>query len=56
MTSLKARRMAVLKPQGTGYPDAVVEAVLERALALPGPCRVFGITGAQGIGKSTLSA
>ena len=48
--------MAVLKPVGTGYPDAFVAAVLERALALPGPCRVFGITGLQGTGKSTLSA
>jgi D-glycerate 3-kinase len=48
--------MAVLKPLGTGYPDAFVAAVLERALALPGPCRVFGITGLQGTGKSTLSA
>jgi len=48
--------MAVLKPVGTGYPDAFVASVLERALALPGPCRVFGITGLQGTGKSTLSA
>lgn len=48
--------MAVLKPVGTGYPDAFVATVLERALALPGPCRVFGITGLQGTGKSTLSA
>ncbi|WP_397573043.1 kinase [Silanimonas sp.] len=48
--------MAVLKPLGTGYPDAFVATVLERALALPGPCRVFGITGLQGTGKSTLSA
>jgi D-glycerate 3-kinase len=56
MTSLKARRMAVLKPQGTGYPEDFVAAVLDRAMALPGPCRVFGITGLQGTGKSTLSA
>jgi D-glycerate 3-kinase len=48
--------MAVLKPVGTGYPDAFVAAVLARAMALPGPCRVFGITGLQGTGKSTLSA
>lgn len=48
--------MAVLKPVGTGYPDAFVASVLERALALTGPCRVFGITGLQGTGKSTLSA
>ena len=48
--------MAVLKPVGTGYPDAFVETVLARAMALPGPCRVFGITGLQGSGKSTLSA
>lgn len=48
--------MAVLKPVGTGYPDAFVASVLVRALALPGPCRVFGITGLQGTGKSTLSA
>jgi D-glycerate 3-kinase len=48
--------MAVLKPLGTGYPDAFVATVLERALALPGPCRVFGVTGLQGTGKSTLSA
>lgn len=48
--------MAVLKPVGTGYPAAFVEAVLARALALPGPCRVFGITGLQGAGKSTLAA
>ena len=48
--------MAVLKPVGTGYPDAFVATVLERALAVPGPCRVFGITGLQGTGKSTLSA
>lgn len=48
--------MAVLKPVGTGYPDVFVASVLERALALPGPCRVFGITGLQGTGKSTLSA
>ncbi len=48
--------MAVLKPVGTGYPDAFVATVLEHALALPGPCRVFGITGLQGTGKSTLSA
>ncbi|MCZ8061948.1 kinase [Silanimonas sp.] len=48
--------MAVLKPLGTGYPDAFVATVLHRALALPGPCRVFGITGLQGTGKSTLSA
>ena len=46
--------MAVLKPVGTGYPDAFVASVLERALALTGPCRVFGITGLQGTGKSTL--
>lgn len=55
MTSLNPR-MAALKPVGTGYPEAFVAAVLERALALPGPCRVFGITGLQGTGKSTLSA
>ena len=48
--------MAVLKPVGTGYPDVFVASVLERALALTGPCRVFGITGLQGTGKSTLSA
>jgi D-glycerate 3-kinase len=48
--------MAVLKPVGTGYPEAFVARVLERAMALPGPCRVFGITGLQGTGKSTLSA
>lgn len=48
--------MAVLKPVGTGYPDAFVASVLECALALPGPCRMFGITGLQGTGKSTLSA
>lgn len=48
--------MAVLKPLGTGYPAPFVEAVLNRAMALPGPCRVFGITGLQGTGKSTLSA
>lgn len=48
--------MAVLKPVGAGYPDVFVASVLERALALPGPCRVFGITGLQGTGKSTLSA
>ena len=48
--------MAVLKPVGTGYPDAFVATVLDRALALPGPCRMFGITGLQGTGKSTLSA
>lgn len=48
--------MAVLKPVGTGYPDAFVASVLDRALALPGPCPVFGITGLQGTGKSTLSA
>lgn len=48
--------MAVLKPVGTGYPEAFVATLLARALALPGPCRVFGITGLQGTGKSTLSA
>ena len=48
--------MAVLKPVGAGYPSAFVAAVLDRAMALPGPCRVFGITGLQGTGKSTLSA
>jgi D-glycerate 3-kinase len=48
--------MAVLKPQGRGYPAEFVAEVLERAMALPGPCRVFGITGLQGTGKSTLSA
>lgn len=48
--------MAVLKPQGRGYPPEFVAAVLDRAMALPGPCRVFGITGLQGTGKSTLSA
>jgi D-glycerate 3-kinase len=48
--------MFVLKPQGTGYPAAFVEAVFARVMALPGPCRVFGITGLQGTGKSTLSA
>lgn len=48
--------MAVLKPLGTGYPAPFVEAVLDRAMALPGPCRMFGITGLQGTGKSTLSA
>ena len=48
--------MAVLKPVGTGYPEPFVAAVLDRAMALPGPCRVFGITGLQGTGKSTLSA
>ena len=48
--------MAVLKPVGTGYPEAFVAAVLDRAMALPGPCRVYGITGLQGTGKSTLSA
>ena len=48
--------MAALKPVGTGYPPAFVAKVLDRALALPGPCRVFGITGLQGTGKSTLSA
>lgn len=48
--------MAVLKPRGTGYPDHFVDTVLARARALPGPCRVFGITGLQGAGKSTLSA
>ncbi|WP_028770577.1 kinase [Silanimonas lenta] len=48
--------MAVLKPRGTGYPAGFVAAVLARALALPGPCRVFGLTGLQGTGKSTLAA
>lgn len=48
--------MAVLKPQGLGYPPEFVATVLDRAMALPGPCRVFGITGLQGTGKSTLSA
>ena len=48
--------MPVLKPLGTGYPAPFVEAVLDRAMVLPGPCRVFGITGLQGTGKSTLSA
>lgn len=48
--------MSVLKPQGTGYPSAFVEAVFARIMSLPGPCRVFGITGLQGTGKSTLSA
>ena len=48
--------MAVLKPVGAGYPAPFVAQVFERALALPGPCRVFGITGLQGTGKSTLSA
>lgn len=48
--------MSVLKPLGAGYPRPLVESVLNRAMALPGPCRVFGITGLQGTGKSTLSA
>lgn len=48
--------MAVLKPLGIGYPASFVAAVLDRAMGLPGPCRVFGITGLQGTGKSTLSA
>lgn len=56
MTSLKAPRMAAPHPAATGYPEAFFAAVLERAMALPGPCRVFGITGLQGTGKSTLSA
>lgn len=47
---------AQLKPVGTGYPPAFVLALLDEAMALPGPCRVFGITGLQGTGKSTLAA
>jgi D-glycerate 3-kinase len=53
---VRTRCMAVLKPVGAGYPEAFVAAVLDRAMARPGPCRVFGITGLQGTGKSTLSA
>ena len=34
--------MAVLKPLGTGYPASFVAAVLDRAMGLTGPCRVFG--------------
>lgn len=38
-----------------GFDAGLVEAVLDRALALPGPTPVLAITGLQGCGKSTLA-
>lgn len=43
-------------PSPPGFAPALVEGLLERALALPGPSPVFGISGLQGSGKSTLAA
>lgn len=43
-------------PLPPGFAPALVEGLLERALALPGPSPVLGISGLQGSGKSTLAA
>lgn len=38
------------------FPAALVDGLLDRALCLPGPSPIFGISGLQGSGKSTLAA
>ncbi len=43
-------------PLAPGFTPALVEGLLDRGLALPGPSPVLGITGLQGSGKSTLAA
>jgi len=42
-------------PAHPGFDDALVQRLLGRALALPVPVPVFGISGLQGSGKSTLA-
>lgn len=42
-------------PVAPGFDDALVQRLLARALALPAPVPVFGISGLQGSGKSTLA-
>ena len=43
-------------PFPPGFPEPLVQSLLDRALALPGPSPIFGISGLQGSGKSTLAA
>ena len=43
-------------PSPPGFAPELVEGLLDRALALPGPSPVLGISGLQGSGKSTLAA
>jgi D-glycerate 3-kinase len=47
---------ALPHPLAPGFAPALVEGLLDRALALPGPSPVLGISGLQGSGKSTLAA
>lgn len=42
-------------PAAPGFDDAFVQRLLARALALPAPVPVFGISGLQGSGKSSLA-
>ena len=42
-------------PPAPGFDDTLVQRLLARALALPAPVPVFGISGLQGSGKSTLA-
>lgn len=42
-------------PAAPGFDDALVQRLLARALALPAPVPVFGVSGLQGSGKSTLA-
>lgn len=44
-------------PHPAGFPHALVEAALQAALSIrSGGVPVFGLTGLQGTGKSTLAA